>query len=138
MDKLIYLDCVADLSPNSDKAHSCVDENSLQNSLENIKKNESVLLPWNLFGLRTRKPRCTATKEHQVSFGGIGRSRTPSKKNVILENVDGRSAEWSTNEFEAYPPFQLGKKSDDHFSLDFSDLSPVQAFGVALVVFAQT
>ena len=30
------------------------------------------------------------------------------------------------------------KKSEDHFSLDFSDLSPVQAFGVALAVFAQT
>ena len=139
MDKIIYLDCVADLTPTSDKSHSSVvDESTLQSSLEKIKKNESVLLPGNLFGLRTRKPRYTSTREHQVSFGGVGRSRTPSKKNVVLETVDGRSAEWSTSEHEAYPPFQLGKKSEDHFSLDFSDLSPVQAFGVALAVFAQT
>ena len=138
MDKIIYLDCVADLNPTSDRGHLIADDSSLQSSLEKIKKNESVLLPGNLFGLRTRKPRYTSAKEHQVSFGGVGRSRTPSKKNVILDYVDGRSAEWSASEQEAYPPFQLGKKSEDHFSLDFSDLSPVQAFGIALAVFAQT
>ena len=143
MDKIIYLDCVADLKSNSDetqKNNSDVDEITLQSSLEKIKKNESVLLPGSLFGLRTRKPRYTSTKEHQVSFGGVGRSRTPSKKNVVLETVDGRSAEWAqaTNDLDAYPPFQLGKKAEDHFSLDFSDLSPAQAFGIALAVFAQT
>lgn len=146
LNKLVRLNCAADIGPldlsgdGGDRISS-----ALQTGLEAIDTSQSVILPDNIFGLRTRQPRrqstdatasASTTGPYQLSFGGVGRSRTPSKKNVVLELADGRSAaEWSRVEY--FPPFQIGKMQEDHFSLDFSHLSPVQAFAIALVVFDQ-
>merc|ERR1711991_1080244 len=105
---------------------------TMQNSLDLIKKNESVLLPDGLFGLRTRRPRrvTTSTITHgsttivesgpyQVPFGGVGRSLTPSRKNVVLESPNPSATETEWND-EYFPPFQLGKVNEDLFSVDFS------------------
>ena len=149
MDKLLHLTCVADLAQAG--SEKC-DDNSLLTSLDQIKKNESVLLPDKQFGLRTRRPRRVTNIEnkngayganskkvvsgpYQVRFGGVGRSRIPSKKNVVLETCDTHN-EW--NDDEEFPPFQLGKIDEDHFSLDFSHLSPIQAFSIALAVFNES
>ena len=103
MDRLLYVSSVCELSSDT----PLEDDQELVHQLENICKLQSVLLPFPLFGLRTRAPRKSSQQavnpvassnnsssaysfQYSISYGGVGRSRAPSKKNVVLEIADGR------------------------------------------------
>lgn len=96
MDRLFNVTCAAEVAQEGE-----VDDTVLQGALEAISTSQSVLLPSGVFGLRTRPPRRTTvsakdtkwSNTYQVSFGGLGRSREPSKKNIVLEIADGRYIE---------------------------------------------
>jgi hypothetical protein len=93
MDRLFNVICAAEVVQDAE-----VDDAVLQGALEAISTSQSVLLPSGVFGLRTRPPRRASvsikdpksSNTYQVSFGGLGRSRKPSKKNIVLEIADGR------------------------------------------------
>jgi len=119
---------ISSTSSNNSNLIFSLDESILQSNLEAISKSQSVILPKSLFGLRTRPARrvsvfsdpntsglssnnnhgssnpstssSTVKSQYSVSFGGVGRSRLPSKKNIVLEIADARYG--SFNNFIKY------------------------------------
>jgi hypothetical protein len=57
MDKLFNVSCAAELVRDGLSAAGAVDDSVLHSALEAISKSQTVLLPQEVFGLRTRPPR---------------------------------------------------------------------------------
>eukprot|EP01031_Cornospumella_fuschlensis_P024804 gene24804-29974_t len=68
-----------------------------------------------------------------IAFSKHSRVKAASRKNMVLEVSSGRG-DFSPDP-EHLPVLQMGKMDDDTFAVDFYDLSPMQAFSIALSVF---
>ncbi len=97
------------------------------------------------FLLRNKPARWSAWQNiNTLEFEGHNRVTEPSRKNIALVDVaelaeeaeGGGGYAWPFEKRSSHNLLQLGKVSEDRFSLDFrSPLSPFQAFSIAVSIF---
>mmetsp|Transcript_9469 Transcript_9469/g.14263 ORF Transcript_9469/g.14263 Transcript_9469/m.14263 type:complete len:426 (-) Transcript_9469:229-1506(-) len=150
LDKLIHIAAAASVAHDGENMETAAVEELLVSTLECITSRQSPeSSPSNVLALRSRQPRKSNVitgqegdrQVYTMSFGG-GRVRNPSRKNIVIDRVeptaqDPQGNDWTLSVVNGPPVFQLGKMDEDLFSLDFTDLSPFQAFCIALTAFDQ-
>jgi len=90
------------------------------------------------------------TGMHMLAFGKDSRVREPSRKNLVIASMqqakDAEQAAYATGlhtsaqwvpEPDRPGLLEIGKLDEAHFAVDFYDLTPFQAFCVALAAFDQ-